>query len=158
MPHTKRCLYEDCKSDTRFHPWLKWAGFVKPTKPKNIERAKRWIYLLQKSAFKLENITVDSYICEKHFPQKHHENLDWKKNLELEPIPPNADIDYLDALYNDSSEVIETIANPAPDIIDIKTEKHFKKIIKKEKHFKKKDVRANFPMVRKHFLIENDKN
>ena len=70
MPHCKRCLYLDCNSDSRFHPWLKWAAFVKPTKTKNIERAKRWVYLLKRSVFKLENITEDSYICEKHFPEK----------------------------------------------------------------------------------------
>ena len=148
MPHTKRCLYVDCKSDTRYHPWLKWAAFVKPKKPKNIERAKWWIYLLKKPAFKLENINEDCYICEKHFSKNHHENLDWKKNLELEPIPPDADINFLD----DSSEVVEKITNPAPDINDIKTEKHSITNMKKEKHSKKNNVRANFPMVRKYYF------
>jgi len=90
MP-TKHCVFGDCKSDSRFHPWLKWAAFVKPTKPKNIDRAKRWIYLLKREDFSsIDKISGNTYICEKHFPEEDHENLDWRTNHNLEPIPPNA--------------------------------------------------------------------
>jgi len=82
----KYCIFRDCKSDSRFHPWLKFAAFVKPTKAENIERAKRWIYLLDREDFGVKKINKDTYICEKHFPEKDHENLDWMKNLNLEPI------------------------------------------------------------------------
>ena len=58
----KHCVFSDCKSDSRFHPWLKFAAFVKPTKAENIERAKRWIYLLDREDFGVEKINKDTYI------------------------------------------------------------------------------------------------
>ena len=149
----KHCVFSDCKSDSRFHPWLKFAAFVKPTKPENIERAKRWIHLLEREDFCIEKINKDTYICEKHFPEEK-KNLDWKTNPNLTPFP--ADIN-LDALHNDSSEIVEEIANTPSDTNDLKTDKHFKKNKKKERHFKKKDFEANFPIVRKYYFYKNNK-
>ena len=84
------CLYNDCNSDIRLNPDLKWAEFVKPTNPNNIERASKWIDLIGRTDFTVTKINKYTYLCEKHF----HEgvNLDWRKNAELEPFQINSEI------------------------------------------------------------------
>ena len=148
MP-TRICVFKKCKSDQRRHPWIKWATFVSPVKIQNVERAKKWLQLVGRPDYTIERLKLKStntFICEDHFPEEQHGNLDWKTNPNLTPFPANFD---LDALHNDSSEIAN---NPPPEYtnINIKTEKNSKnKNIKiKEKHSKKKDVRTNFPMVR----------
>ena len=83
----KTCVYRDCKSDSRSHPWLIWSNFIKPTLAKNKKRAERWVQLVGRDDFTVDNITQDTYICEKHFSEEDHESLNWKRNLKLDPFP-----------------------------------------------------------------------
>ena len=152
----KICVFKKCKSDQRRHPWIKWATFVSPLKLQNVERAKKWLQLVGRPDYTIERLklprqSTNTFICEDHFPEEDHDNLDWKTNPNLTPFPADTD---LDALHIDSSEIDEEIANSPLDKNDMKTDKHFKKNMKKEKHFKKKDFKANFPMVRKYYCCQ----
>ena len=152
----KICVFKKCKSDQRRHPWIKWATFVSPLKLQNVERAKKWLQLVGRPDYTIERLklprqSTNTFICEDHFPEEDHDNLDWKTNPNLTPFPADTD---MDALHMDSSEIDEEIANPPLDKNDMKTDKHFKKNMKKEKHFKKKDFKANFPMVRKYYCCQ----
>ena len=86
----KVCVYENCDSDSRKHPDIKFAGFVNPDK--DLARASKWIKLVGRSDFEIETITKDTYICEKHFPVGS--NLKYSKNPDLEPFPRDKTITY----------------------------------------------------------------
>ena len=57
--------------------------FPKPTKEKNLEIAKRWVYLCARNNFTVSKITRNTFICSKHFPVG--ELLNIKANPTLEP-------------------------------------------------------------------------
>ena len=80
---TKTCVFEDCHSNSKRNPELKWASFVKPQK--DLARAQLWIKNLSRLDFEVETISRDTYICELHFPP--NECLKYWENLELTPFP-----------------------------------------------------------------------
>ena len=152
MP-SKVCVFKKCKSDSRRHPWIKWATFVSPKKFDNVERAKKWLQLVGRPDYTIERLksgSINTFICEDHFPEKDHENLDWKTNPNLTPFP--ADFD-LEAAHNYSEEVVEKSANhPSNPKNYIKKEKKKKILIKR--NIKQENVGTNFPMVRKSFFCK----
>lgn len=103
----KTCVYKKCKSDSRRHPWIKWATFISPKVNRNLERAKKWIRLLGRPDFTIERINVHTFICEDHFPEKDHENLDWKRNPNLTPFPADHDIE------KDNSKFVQGVKKPS---------------------------------------------
>ena len=127
MPN-KHCIYSNCLNNSRINPDLKWASFVKPTKPYNVKRAIRWVHLLGRSDFTISNITKDTFICENHFPPGVV--LDWSKNVELEPFPANNSLKISKQQpgkhfnHNYTEKVVEKVAN---------------NLKKQEKHSKMKD-------------------
>ena len=52
------CMYNDCNSDIRLNPDLKWSEFVKPTNPQNIERALKWINLIGQTDFTVKKVCI----------------------------------------------------------------------------------------------------
>ena len=116
MP-SKVCVFKKCKSDSRRHPWIKWAAFVSPKVSRNLERAEKWIKLLGRPDFTIERINKDTFICEDHFPEADHENLDWKRNPNLTPFAHNYDLD----AYN--SEFVEGVKNHPDENLEIASNK-----------------------------------
>jgi len=80
MPKT--CSFLGCKNSSLKNPDLKFAPFVKPHI--DLNRCKRWIQLCKRNV-PVDKIKVYTYICSEHFG--FNEVLDWKTNLNLEPIP-----------------------------------------------------------------------
>ena len=62
---------------------MKFVPFVKPRT--DMKRAARWVYLVGRSDFTVQNIQKHTVVCERHFPENIE--LDWKKNPALEPFP-----------------------------------------------------------------------
>ena len=79
----KSCVYEDCNSNSRDNPDMKWAPFVKPSK--NSARAELWIKNVARLGFEVETITKDTYVCELHFAPST--NLKYWMNPDLTPFP-----------------------------------------------------------------------
>ena len=77
--------FTSLSSNSKRHPLLKWAAFVKPAK--NEKRAKRWVHLLARDDFAIGDIKIHTYLCEQHFPKDV--DLNWQKNKDLEPFPAN---------------------------------------------------------------------
>ena len=77
----KTCCFFDCTSSQRTnHPGLRFVPF-----PKHFERCAQWAKLCGRDQFFVEKVDRHTYICEKHFHKD--QELDWKKNPDLEPIP-----------------------------------------------------------------------
>ena len=80
MPY---CCYGLCKSDSR-KPEAN-VIFIPFPKPKNhLLIAKRWVHLCARDNLTIKNITRNTYICSKHFPEG--EVLNIRKNPTLEPF------------------------------------------------------------------------
>jgi len=77
MPN-KSCAFYSCKSNSRKDPTLKWTRFVSPYN--DLERYKIWFEKLKRPSY---NVTRNTYVCEKHFPQGT--DLNKLTNLELVP-------------------------------------------------------------------------
>ena len=81
MPY---CCYGLCKSDSRKpEAGVTFIPFPKPTK-EHLLIAKRWVHLCARSNLTIKNITRNTYICSKHFPEG--EVLNIRKNPTLEPF------------------------------------------------------------------------
>ena len=65
MP-TKYCAHGLCDSDSRKHPNIKFAKFIPPSV--NRLRSERWVHLMGRKNFTVDNVKAWTYICEKHFP------------------------------------------------------------------------------------------
>ena len=82
------CIYGTCLSDSR-RPEdknLKFLPFAKPWNDR--KQAERWVHLIGRKNFTVDDITQNSYICVKHFPKNVELNWkNWKKNKTLEPYP-----------------------------------------------------------------------
>ena len=61
------CASGLCQSDSRKSPNLKFANFPKPKF--GLDRAKRWIHLLGRQNFHVENIKSYTKVCELHFDE-----------------------------------------------------------------------------------------
>ena len=81
MPVT--CVYKDCNASVARNPELKFARFVPPKT--DFERASRWVKLIGREDFTINNIKYGTIICQNHFPPDSI--LDWRLNKSLEPIP-----------------------------------------------------------------------
>ena len=77
MPN-KSCAFYSCKSNSRKDPTLKWTRFVSPYN--DLERYKIWFEKLKRPSY---DVTRNTYVCEKHFPQGT--DLNKLTNLELVP-------------------------------------------------------------------------
>ena len=62
----KSCIFEDCHSNSRLHPNIEFAAFVKPSQ--DSKRAKAWVKRVARLDFEVETITKNTYVCSKHFP------------------------------------------------------------------------------------------
>jgi hypothetical protein len=82
MPPQKYCFFAKCNSDARKHPWLKFAAMPNPRKER--ERAEIWLKKSCRSDLTLNTITLNSYVCEKHFAESTEDFL-WT-NRKLEPF------------------------------------------------------------------------
>ena len=60
------CIHGTCNSYTRKNPNIRFVPFPKPTKSR--ERAEKWVKLMCKPNFTIDQITNNTYICELHFP------------------------------------------------------------------------------------------
>ena len=92
---TVTCIYENCNASAEKNPELRFARFVQPRT--DYERASRWVKLIGRPGFTIENIKYRTIICERHFP--NGVNLNWRLNKTLEPYPSNVlsaveDLDY----------------------------------------------------------------
>jgi len=86
MTH-KYCVHGLCKSSSRKKPNLKFAKFVQPGV--DLARSKRWVHLMGRADFHVENVNKWTYVCQLHFPE--NADLDYHKNKDLEPYPPTYD-------------------------------------------------------------------
>ena len=77
------CFFKNCKSISVKHKDKVFVPFVKPKT--DIKRCKRWIQLSGRTPYPVDRISRNTYLCNDHFPL--NENLDWKKNAKLDPIP-----------------------------------------------------------------------
>ena len=104
MP-VKHCCFGSCKSSSRKQGQVTFIPFLKPTF--DFARAKRWVHLCDRkeSNFNIKKITKFTYICSLHFPD--NVDLDWRKNLSLEPIPSRL----CDNTVNSSAPTCSTIPN-----------------------------------------------
>ena len=103
------CVFEDCTSDSRCNPELKFASFVKPSKDR--ARAQLWVKRVARLDFEIETITRNSYICELHFPRDS--NLQYWINPDLTPFPKGqAKMQYLRSERRRSREDTRNEENP----------------------------------------------
>ena len=77
MPN-KSCAFYSCKSNSRKDPTLKWTRFVNPRH--DPERYTKWFERLKRPSY---DVTGNTYVCEKHFPQ----GADLNKLTNTELIP-----------------------------------------------------------------------
>lgn len=77
------CSYGLCNSSSEKEPHLKFVPFPKPTK--NLKAAKTWLQLIGRDKFGIQDITRNTYVCEKHFALDAV--LDLKRNPDLKPNP-----------------------------------------------------------------------
>ena len=77
----KNCVFEDCHSNSKLHPDIEFAAFVKPSQ--DLNRAQAWVKRVARLDFEIETITKNSYICSKHFPPGS--DLQYWKNPDLIP-------------------------------------------------------------------------
>ena len=66
MP-TKYCAHGLCDSDSRKHPNINFAKFIPPSV--NRLRSERWVHLMGRKNFTVDNVKAWTYICEKHFAE-----------------------------------------------------------------------------------------
>ena len=72
----KYCAHGLCNnSDTKL-PGKEFALFVQPRgRNADIPRAKRWLHLMGRKNFVLEDIKRHTYVCEDHFPENVDQQL-----------------------------------------------------------------------------------
>ena len=99
MPSTYVCVYEDCRASSWRNPDFRFAHFVKPKK--NLERAKRWVELVGRPDFGIDDIKNYSVICEKHFPPGVV--LNYHRNFYLEPFPASITVEIVQENHNEKN-------------------------------------------------------
>ena len=79
----KTCIFSSCSNNSKNSPDLQFIPFVKPWM--DSKRAKKWLEIVARSEFSVEDIKHSTYVCQKHFLPSS--NYNWKTNSLLEPLP-----------------------------------------------------------------------
>ena len=119
----KYCAHGKCNSDSTRNPNVKFIPFIKPDYDK--KRCERWLHLCGRSKenFSLKHVNRNTYVCQKHF--KESDDLDWRKNLQLEPSPvTNTENLPKERKSNISTKGLESLRNPDTDYFDENLAKH----------------------------------
>ena len=79
----KTCIFWECPSNSKTNPMMGFADFVSPDF--DMERAQEWVEIVNRYDFTIEDISENTFICEKHFPRDFL-NMDYRTNPILTPF------------------------------------------------------------------------
>ena len=80
----KYCSSALCKNNAKDHPTKKFALFVQAQgRNPDLQRAQRWIHLMGRLNFSVENIRRHTYVCEDHFDEEV--DLDYRTVILIKP-------------------------------------------------------------------------
>lgn len=66
----KTCASGVCHNNNKKNPEKIFALFVQiQGRGADIDRAKKWVHLMGRANFDIENVTRQTYVCEDHFPE-----------------------------------------------------------------------------------------
>ena len=64
----KTCASGLCHSNQKYQPQKKFALFVQPKgRGSDITRCQRWVHLMGRSLFTVDDVKRHTYVCEDHF-------------------------------------------------------------------------------------------
>ena len=74
----KYCASGLCRSSDKTQPDKKFALFVQPVgRGSDLPRAQRWVHLMARQNFTVDNVKRHTYVCEDHFDE--NVELDYRK-------------------------------------------------------------------------------